>query len=211
MIMTFHLPIHMTDRSGDSLSPVAIRTSGSVVGEGRLRFKSGRCTISRSKSLPAQVDATAEIFETGFAFVWRLFRQHPLMRRIAIRLPKESLAVRFVEDNDRVAAIIPPAASRRRPTLELDSTWAPSTPATAGAHLAGLMLLGTISFLEPRCDRRRAIHRLFDLYRLLGEGERHDLLGFMRSSPVDCGVKVSTSKILVFLFQPLLAFFTFWA
>ena len=187
MIMTFHLPIHMTDRSGDSLSPVAIRTSGSVVGEGRLRFKSGRCTISRSKSLPAQVDATAEIFETGFAFVWRLFRQHPLMRRIAIRLPKESLAVRFVEDNDRVAAIIPPAASRRRPTLELDSTWAPSTPATAGAHLAGLMLLGTISFLEPRCDRRRAIHRLFDLYRLLGEGERHDLLGFMRSSPVDCG------------------------
>ena len=80
MIMTFHLPIHMTDRSGDSLSPVAIRTSGSVVGEGRLRFKSGRCTISRSKSLPAQVDATAEIFETGFAFVWRLFRQHPLMR-----------------------------------------------------------------------------------------------------------------------------------
>ena len=85
MIMTFHLPIHMTDRSGDSLSPVAIRTSGSVVGEGRLRFKSGRCTISRSKSLPAQVDATAEIFETGFAFVWRLFRQHPLMRPSILR------------------------------------------------------------------------------------------------------------------------------
>ena len=191
MITTLHLPIHMSDRGGASLSPVALRASGSVVGEGRLRFKAGSCTISRSKNLPEAVDATAAIFETGFALVWGLLRQHPLNRRIAIRLPQESLAVRFVEDNDRAAAFIPSAAARRKPTLLLDCTWASTTPGAPGALFAGLVLLGTISLLEPRCDRRRAVHRLFDLYRLLCESERRELQGFLRSSPVDCGLALA--------------------
>jgi hypothetical protein len=187
MNATFHLPIHMTNCSGASLSRVALRTPGSVIGHGRMQLKGGRCTVTRSRNLPAEADATAEIFAAGFSIIWRLMRHHPLGRQISVRFPKQPLTVRFVDGNDRAAAVIPPTTPRQRPTILLDCSWAASAPSTPAAHFAGVVLLGTLSFLQPQWDRRRATHRVFDLCRLLDEGDLRKLMSFLHTSPADCG------------------------
>lgn len=189
-MQSFYLPIHMTDTGKDAeFSHISIRQEGRPVGEAKAQVAKGRLVLELPRKATPAVSATAAVYQAGVDAFAIPHRTHPVLKPILRDLTAHAgpLTVVFVKENDRVARLCPAATRSARPRLLLDCTWAEGAPAEAAAHFAGLILLGTLSMLNPRTTQRTAMHRVFDLYGLLSPAQREQLQRFLRQSTVDCG------------------------
>ncbi len=182
------LPIHLSDPDirAEAL-PVCLRTSGRPLARATLHLTRRRCAFALPRSADERVQATAATYEKGyglFAAPGGARSLGPILRDAAAIA---RLDVIFMDRHDRVAEVQRPAAAQESPSLWLDATWATPEAAEAAALFAGIVLLGTLSMLNPRLDQRAAIHRVFDLYGRLDALQRQQLQRFLRSTRADCG------------------------
>ncbi len=184
------LPIHMPDLdAGGENSQIALRQPGKTLAEGKLKLTRKHCRFELPRRANDAVQATAAVFATGYQAFTEASSTHPLLTAVLrdATSHRGSIRVNFVESNDRVARLYPAPRKGASPVLQLDATWAPQDPAEASAHFAGMVLLGTLSMLNPKVTQRAAIHRVFDMYALLTSLQREQLQQFLRTAPVDCG------------------------
>ena len=187
---SFYLPIHMSDMSKDvEFSHISVRHPGVPVTEGALRISRTRCSFALPKNAPETALKTAAVYESGFCAFVEAHKGHPVLRPILRDVGSHAGPIRvlFENGNDRVARLFPAAGKGASPRLLLDVTWAGAEADLPASHFAGLILLGTLSMLNSKTSQRAAMHRVFDLYGLLADGQKEQLQKFLRSTSVDCG------------------------
>jgi hypothetical protein len=180
----------MTDTGKEAeYSHISYRQEGTPAGTAKATIARGLLAFDLPARTSPAARTTALVFEAGVAAFVKGHRGHPVLKPILKDLAAGggALDVVFMKDNDRVARLFPPDPTGPRARLYLDCTWASDPGDAAQTHWAGLVLLGTLSMLNPRTPQRTAIHRVFDLYGLLSAVQRDQLQRFLRQSTTDCG------------------------
>ncbi|MEW6753292.1 MAG: hypothetical protein AB1505_20270 [Candidatus Latescibacterota bacterium] len=188
-MQSYYLPVHMTDLTRQvEFSHISIRQEGTPLAAGRMRMSRAGCSFELPRRAAQVCRRTARVYEEGFRAFASAHGSHPVLRPILrdVTAYRGAIAVTFMDRNDRVARLYRPAG-RAAPHLLLDATWAPQEVEPAAAHVAGIVLLGTLSMLNEKTTQRAVMHRVFDLYGLLSAAQKQAVQRFLRASSLDAG------------------------